>query len=67
MVALAATGQQAAALQIFTELRALLDTEFGIAPSPVLARARAAILRQADRLAVSFLSRTDLVRASACR
>jgi DNA-binding SARP family transcriptional activator len=67
MVALAATGQQAAALQIFTELRALLDTEFGIAPSPVLARAQAAVLRQAHRLAVSFLSRTDPVRAPACR
>jgi DNA-binding SARP family transcriptional activator/DNA-binding XRE family transcriptional regulator len=70
MVALAATGQQAAALQVFTELRTLLDAEFGIAPSPVLARAQALVLRQrvssrADRPAVSFLSQTDVVRAPA--
>jgi len=65
MVALAATGQQAAALQVFTELRSLLDAEFGILPSPVLAQAHAAVLRQADRPAVSFLSRTDLARAPA--
>ena len=45
MVALAATGQQVAALQVFTELRELLDTEFGITPSPVLVRAQAAVLR----------------------
>jgi DNA-binding SARP family transcriptional activator len=67
MVALAATGQQAAALQVFTELRTLLDTEFGLAPSPVLARAQSLVLRQADRPAVSFLSRTDPVRAPPCR
>jgi DNA-binding SARP family transcriptional activator/transcriptional regulator with XRE-family HTH domain len=65
MVALAATGQQAAALQVFEELRSLLDTEFGILPSPVLVRAHAAVLRQTDCAAVSFLSRTGVVRAPA--
>lgn len=65
MVALAATGQQAAALQVFEELRSRLDTEFGILPSPVLVRAHAAVLRQTDCAAVSFLSRTDVVRAPA--
>lgn len=46
MILLAATGQQAAALQVFTSLRELLDGEFGIDPSPVLARAQELVLRQ---------------------
>ena len=65
MTALAATGQQAAALQVFEELRSLLDAEFGILPSPVLVRAHAAVLRQTDCAAVSFLSRTGVARAPA--
>ena len=40
MTALAAAGQQAAALHVFTELRSLLDRELGVAPSPVLIEAR---------------------------
>ncbi len=61
MVVLAAAGQQAAALQVFTQLRTLLDAELGIAPSAVLARAQAAVLRQTHRPIVSFLSRTNFV------
>lgn len=44
MTVLAATGQQAAALAVFADLRERLDTELGIAPSPVLARAQAQVL-----------------------
>ncbi|MBV9450410.1 MAG: helix-turn-helix domain-containing protein [Streptosporangiaceae bacterium] len=46
MTALAASGQQSAALQVFTDLRRRLDTELGISPSPVLAQAHARVLRQ---------------------
>lgn len=46
MTALAATGQQAAALRIFAEVRQRLDDELGIAPSPLLAEAHARVLRQ---------------------
>jgi hypothetical protein len=46
MLALAATGQQAAALRVFAELRQRLDADLGIAPSHVLARAQAQVLRQ---------------------
>jgi DNA-binding SARP family transcriptional activator len=45
MIALAATGQQVAALDVFAGLRRRLNTELGIAPSPVLARAHAEVLR----------------------
>ena len=46
MLLLRATGQQAAALQVFTALRDLLDSELGIDPSPVLTRAQDMVLRQ---------------------
>jgi DNA-binding SARP family transcriptional activator len=46
MILLAATGQQAAALQVFAVLRDLLDSELGIGPSPVLTRAQDLVLRQ---------------------
>lgn len=46
MTVLAATGQQAAALDVFTRLRRRLTAELGIAPSPVLARAHTQVLRQ---------------------
>jgi DNA-binding SARP family transcriptional activator/DNA-binding XRE family transcriptional regulator len=49
MTALAATGQQAAALEVFTTLRHRLDAELGIAPSPLLAQAHAQVLRQQIR------------------
>jgi DNA-binding SARP family transcriptional activator/DNA-binding XRE family transcriptional regulator len=43
---LAATGQQATALQLFDDLRRRLDTELGISPSPMLAQTHAQILRR---------------------
>jgi DNA-binding SARP family transcriptional activator/DNA-binding XRE family transcriptional regulator len=49
MLALAATGQQATALEVFTSLRHRLDAELGIAPSPLLARAHCQVLRQQFR------------------
>jgi DNA-binding SARP family transcriptional activator/DNA-binding XRE family transcriptional regulator len=46
MIALAATGEQAAALDVFTDMRQRLDAELGITPSPVLSRAYTRVLRQ---------------------
>jgi DNA-binding SARP family transcriptional activator/tetratricopeptide (TPR) repeat protein/transcriptional regulator with XRE-family HTH domain len=48
MLALAGTGQQAAALSLFEEVRALLDTELGVSPGGELRTAQLRILR--DRL-----------------
>lgn len=50
MISLAATGQQAAALQIFTEIRNRLDGELGIRPSGLLAETHTRVLRQQTRL-----------------
>ena len=44
MITLAAAGQQAAALQVFTGLRDRLDAELGLPPSPVLAEAHLRVL-----------------------
>jgi DNA-binding SARP family transcriptional activator len=46
MLALAATGQQAAALEVFTSLRHRLDQELGIDPGANARQAQAQILRQ---------------------
>ena len=46
MTTLAATGQQAAALEVFAGLRGRLDAELGIVPSPVLAQTHALVLTQ---------------------
>jgi DNA-binding SARP family transcriptional activator/DNA-binding XRE family transcriptional regulator len=46
MVALAAGGEQAAALHIFTGLRRRLDEELGISPSSLLTEAHTQVLRQ---------------------
>jgi DNA-binding SARP family transcriptional activator/DNA-binding XRE family transcriptional regulator len=46
MIALAADGQQAAALQVFADLRGRLDRELGIHPSAALVRAHVRVLRQ---------------------
>jgi DNA-binding SARP family transcriptional activator/tetratricopeptide (TPR) repeat protein/DNA-binding XRE family transcriptional regulator len=45
MIALAATGQQAEALQIFGQMRQRLDRELGIAPGPELADVHLQVLR----------------------
>ena len=45
MTALAATGQQAAAVMLFGELRHRLDRELGIRPGPQLAAAHVRIMR----------------------
>jgi DNA-binding SARP family transcriptional activator/DNA-binding Xre family transcriptional regulator len=47
MIALAATGRQAAALHLFEDLRRRLDAELGIPPSHVLAEAHLKVLRHA--------------------
>jgi DNA-binding SARP family transcriptional activator len=45
MAALAATGQQATALHLYTTLRARLDADLGVPPGPDLTAAHLAILR----------------------
>ena len=46
MTAMAATGQQAAAIQVFWQLKGRLDRELGIRPGPQLAAAHLRVLRQ---------------------
>jgi len=46
MLTLAATGQQAAALRAYEELRHLLDEQLGVLPGAELARAHGQVLRQ---------------------
>jgi DNA-binding SARP family transcriptional activator/DNA-binding XRE family transcriptional regulator/DNA-binding transcriptional ArsR family regulator len=46
MTALAATGQQAAALRLYTDLRTRLDTDLGVTPGPDLTTAHLHVLRQ---------------------
>jgi DNA-binding SARP family transcriptional activator len=46
MLALAGSGQQAAALQLFEELRRRLDDQLGVRPGPELADAHLRVLRQ---------------------
>ncbi|HEX3925185.1 MAG TPA: BTAD domain-containing putative transcriptional regulator [Streptosporangiaceae bacterium] len=50
MTALAGSGEAAAALQIYEEIRRRLDHEFGVLPGAELAQAHALILRQDARL-----------------
>jgi DNA-binding SARP family transcriptional activator/DNA-binding XRE family transcriptional regulator len=49
MTALAASGLQAAALQVFWQLKSRLDSELGIRPGPQLAAAHLRVLRQQAR------------------
>jgi len=46
MLTLAATGQQAAALHAYEDLRCRLDEQLGVLPGPELARAHLRVLRQ---------------------
>jgi DNA-binding SARP family transcriptional activator/DNA-binding XRE family transcriptional regulator len=46
ILALAAVGEQAAALDVFTSLRRRLDADLGVRPSKVLAQAHLSVLRQ---------------------
>jgi DNA-binding SARP family transcriptional activator len=46
MMALAGTGQQAAALAVYDRLRQRLDEQLGVRPGPVLAQAQERVLRQ---------------------
>jgi DNA-binding SARP family transcriptional activator len=46
MLALAAVGQQAAALKAYEDLRQRLDSELGITPGPEVTGAHLCILRQ---------------------
>lgn len=46
MTTLAATGQRAVALQVFTGMRRRLDSELGISPSAILTQAHARVLRK---------------------
>jgi DNA-binding SARP family transcriptional activator/DNA-binding XRE family transcriptional regulator len=52
MIALAACGRQAAALDVFCELRQRLDRELGMPPGPQLAKAHIRVLRQQAGVAV---------------
>ncbi|MGH3401808.1 MAG: BTAD domain-containing putative transcriptional regulator [Streptosporangiaceae bacterium] len=58
MVALAATGQQAAALAVFEELRERLDQELGVRPGPELAEMHVRVLRQEIPATVRAVSGT---------
>jgi len=46
MIALASSGQQAAALQVYDELRLRLDEQLAVLPGPELSAAHARVLRQ---------------------
>jgi DNA-binding SARP family transcriptional activator/transcriptional regulator with XRE-family HTH domain len=46
MIALGGTGQQAAALKVFEDLRCRLDADLGVRPGPELADAHVRVLRQ---------------------
>jgi DNA-binding SARP family transcriptional activator/transcriptional regulator with XRE-family HTH domain len=59
MTALAATGQQAAALKVFEEIRLRLDQELGIRPDRELTKAHVRVLRQETRLPSPDLAETD--------
>ena len=53
MIALLVTGQQAAALRVYEDLRHRLDEELGVSPGPELAAAHLRVLRQDFSAAIS--------------
>ena len=54
MLALYRSGRQADALEVYRQTRETLDEELGLAPSPLLQRLQAAILRQEPALEISL-------------
>ena len=64
MIALAGTGQQAAALGVYDRVRQRLDSQLGVRPGTVLAQAQARVLRQ-DVPAASPEPARAVVRAAA--
>jgi DNA-binding SARP family transcriptional activator/Tfp pilus assembly protein PilF/DNA-binding XRE family transcriptional regulator len=62
MIALAGSGQQAAALGAFDQMRRRLDSELGIEPGPELTAAQAQVLNQ--QIPVDPLSRGALASAA---
>jgi DNA-binding SARP family transcriptional activator/DNA-binding XRE family transcriptional regulator len=64
MLALAGSGQQAAALQLFEELRRRLDDQLGVRPGPELADAHLRVLRQEVPAAVPSSSATPATSAA---
>jgi DNA-binding SARP family transcriptional activator len=63
MIALAGTGQQAAALQAYAEIRERLSDQLGIDPGAELAEAHARVLRQDIRWTARPLHSSDPPRA----
>jgi DNA-binding SARP family transcriptional activator len=61
MIALAGTGQQAAAIGIYEDLRSRLDGELGLYPGEELAEAHLRILRQDIRAVLHAPARARAV------
>jgi DNA-binding SARP family transcriptional activator/tetratricopeptide (TPR) repeat protein/transcriptional regulator with XRE-family HTH domain len=57
MIALAATGQQAAAFRVYEEVRQRLDADLGVVPGPEVAHAHLRVLRQETGLDAPSLAR----------
>jgi DNA-binding SARP family transcriptional activator len=64
MIALAGTGQQAAALQVHAEIRERLSDQLGIDPGAEVAEAHARVLRQDIQRATRPLNLPDPARAN---
>ncbi len=65
MAALAATGQQAAALGVYEDLRLRLDRELGVRPDREVAEAHIRVLRQQTRLAAAAAPGPAVARTAA--
>ncbi len=60
MTALAASGQQAAAMRVYEQLRRRLDHELGLRPGAELADSFMRVLRQELSAAPGFLAVSDI-------